>query len=153
VTTDVLVLGSGIAGLSVALRLAETTQVTIATKLEAIESNTRYAQGGIATVTDKSDSFDLHVADTLKSGAGLCHLDAVNECVRSGPDQVAWLIQQGVSFSTLSKDAEIEFDLGREGGHSRRRVLHVRDLTGLEVERVLLDRARNHPNITILNTA
>ncbi len=147
---DVLVLGSGIAGLSVALRLAPSRQVVIATKLQAFESNTRYAQGGIATVLGKGDSFDLHVADTLRAGAGLCHRDAVDLCVRSGPDQIAWLINLGVSFSTLSKDAEIEFDMGREGGHSARRVLHVRDLTGFEVERVLLEQARCHPNITIL---
>ena len=151
-TTDFLVLGSGIGGLSLALEAAEFGQVVLATKREAEESNTRYAQGGIATVLGKDDSFELHQQDTMTAGAGLCHPDAVDVCVRSAPDRIEWLVSKGVSFSTLSHDAamELEFDLGREGGHSRRRVLHAEDLSGWEVERVLVEHVRTHPNIRIL---
>lgn len=148
-TTDYLVLGSGIAGLSFALEAAESGRVLVCTKRQAEESNTRYAQGGIATVLDREDSFDLHVNDTLKAGAGLCRRDRVELCVRAGPDRIRWLIEQGVRFTRMSRNAEIEFDFGREGGHSRRRILHVEDLTGREVERVLLDHARSHPRIEI----
>jgi L-aspartate oxidase len=149
-TTDVLVLGSGIAGLSFALEAARFARVLVATKREAAESNTRYAQGGIATVLGKDDSFELHVSDTLQAGAGLCHGDAVDLCVRSAPRRIEWLVDQGVRFTKLTTDAELEYDLGREGGHSRRRVLHVEDLTGREVERALLEQARAHPSITMI---
>jgi len=149
-TTDFLVLGSGIAGLSFALEAADAGRVLIATKRDASESNTRYAQGGIATVLSRVDSFDLHVKDTLASGAGLCAGEVVDLCVKSGPERIRWLVEQGVAFTRMSPNKEIEFDLGREGGHSRRRVLHVEDLTGREVERVLLQQANDHPNITIL---
>ncbi len=148
-TTDYLVLGSGIAGLSFALEAAESGQVLVCTKREAEESNTRYAQGGIATVLDREDSFDLHVNDTLQAGAGLCRRDRVEMCVRAGPDRIRWLVEQGVRFTRMSRNATIEFDFGREGGHSRRRILHVEDLTGREVERALLDHARSHPRIEI----
>lgn len=147
--TDFLVLGSGIAGLSFALEAAKFGRVLICTKREAQESNTFYAQGGIATVLDEDDSFELHVNDTLRAGAGLCKRDRVELCVRSGPERIRWLIEQGVQFNRMSRNAEIEFDLGREGGHSRRRILHVADLTGREVERVLLSRAKENPNIEI----
>lgn len=149
-TTDILVLGSGIAGLSFALEAAEAGEVLICTKRDAEESNTRYAQGGIATVLDREDSFELHVADTLRAGAGLCKRDRVELCVRSGPERIRWLIEKGVRFAQLSRNAQIEFDLGREGGHSRRRILHVADLTGREVERVLLEHVASHPNIRVL---
>lgn len=148
--TDFLVLGSGIAGLSFALKAADSGSVLIATKREAGESNTRYAQGGIATVLSKKDSFDLHVRDTLKAGAGLCNEKVVDLCVKAGPERIQWLVERGVAFTRMSRNKKIEYDLGREGGHSKRRVLHVEDLTGREVERVLLDKARKHPNITIL---
>ncbi len=148
-TTDYLVLGSGIAGLSFALEAAESGRVLVCTKRQAEESNTRYAQGGIATVLDREDSFDLHVNDTLKAGAGLCRRDRVELCVRAGPDRIRWLVEQGVRFTRMSRNAAIEFDFGREGGHSRRRILHVEDLTGREVERALLDHARSHPRIEI----
>jgi len=149
-TTDFLVLGSGIAGLSFALRASRHGSVLIATKRDAEESNTKYAQGGIATVFGEEDSFELHVKDTLEAGAGLCHEDVVEECVRSGPELIKWLIDQGVYFTRMSQNAKIEFDLGREGGHSIRRVLHVEDLTGQEVEKALLQRAREDPNIEIM---
>lgn len=148
--TDVLVLGSGIGGLVTALEAANSCNVIVATKRSVEESNTRYAQGGIAGALGKDDSFELHIADTLNAGAGLCHRDAVEVCVRSAPERIAWLVEQGVSFARLPNELELEFDLGREGGHSRRRVLHARDLTGWEIERVLVERTRQHPNITIL---
>lgn len=148
-TTDYVVLGSGIAGLSFALEAADSGQVLICTKREAEESNTRYAQGGIATVLDREDSFELHVNDTLRAGAGLCRRDRVELCVRSGPDRIRWLVERGVRFTRLSRNSRIEYDFGREGGHSRRRILHVEDLTGREVERVLLEQARSHPNIVL----
>ncbi len=148
-TTDFLVLGSGIAGLSFALEAAESGRVLVCTKRQAEESNTRYAQGGIATVLDREDSFELHVNDTLRAGAGLCRRERVELCVRAGPERIRWLIGQGVQFTRMSRNATIEFDFGREGGHSRRRILHVEDLTGREVERALLDHATSHPNIVI----
>lgn len=148
--TDFLVIGSGIAGLSVSLELAKYGDVIIATKRKAEESNTLHAQGGIATVLSKDDSFELHVSDTLTAGAGLCNREIVELCVRSGPERIEWLIEQGVVFTKMSKDATLEFDLGREGGHSRRRVLHVQDLTGREVEKVLLARVRECPNIEVI---
>ncbi len=148
-TADYLVLGSGIGGLSFALEAAQSGTVLICTKRQAEESNTRYAQGGIATVLDREDSFELHVSDTLRAGAGLCRRDRVEMCVRSGPDRIRWLMEHGVRFTRMSRNAELEFDLGREGGHSRRRILHVADLTGREVEQALLEHARSHPNILI----
>ncbi|MBM4397137.1 MAG: L-aspartate oxidase [Deltaproteobacteria bacterium] len=151
-TTDFLVLGSGLGGLAFALEAAEAGRVVVATKRDANESNTRYAQGGIATALGQDDSFELHVEDTLHAGAGLCHPDVVDLCVRSAPENLRWLIDKGVSFTKLSPDTALEesFDLGREGGHSRRRVLHAEDLTGREVERVLVERVRAHPNVTLL---
>lgn len=149
-TTDFLVLGSGIAGLSFALEASRFGNVLIASKREAAESNTKYAQGGIAGALDRDDSFDLHMQDTLTAGAGLCHESAVDVCVRSAPDRIKWLVDLGVSFSTISHEDATEYDFGREGGHSRRRVLHVKDLTGREIERVLLERVRENERITVL---
>jgi L-aspartate oxidase len=148
--TDFLVIGSGIAGLSFALEAAEHGDVVVATKREAVESNTRYAQGGIAGAMGKDDSFDLHREDTLRAGAGLCDEAVVDMCVRSAPARIGWLVDQGVSFSRMPKDESVEFDFGREGGHSRRRVLHVEDLTGQEIERVLLEKVRAHSRIRIM---
>jgi L-aspartate oxidase len=149
-TTDYLVLGSGIAGLSFALEASQFGHVVVATKREAEESNTRYAQGGIASVMGKDDSFELHIEDTLQAGAGLCHRDIVDLCVRSAPERIRWLVDLGVAFSTVAREESVEFDFGREGGHSRRRVLHVEDLTGREIERVLVERCRASSNITVL---
>ncbi len=148
--SDFLVIGSGVAGLSFALHAARFGTVRILTKSTAWMSNTAHAQGGIATVWDKDDKFELHIKDTLIAGAGLCHKDTVELTVRSGPHMIKWLNDLGVNFTHMSRDRAMEFDLGMEGGHSRRRVLHVADLTGREVEKVLLQRAQENPNIEIL---
>ena len=148
VQTDYLVIGSGIAGLSFALQAARSGTVAIVTKKEKKEGSTNYAQGGIASVFDPNDTFELHVNDTLKSGDGLCHEDVVRLVVREGPPRIEELISMGVHFSHYAKDKEI-LDLGREGGHSKRRIVHTKDLTGREVERILLARAEENDNIRI----
>lgn len=147
---DFLVLGSGIAGLSFALAAAEHGRVVIVTKRTAAEANTWYAQGGIAAVTDKSDSFESHVEDTVAAGAGLCDRRVVEMVVREGPDRVNELVAWGVHFTHRDSAGEPEFDLGREGGHSHRRILHASDMTGQEIEGALLARAHEHPDIEIL---
>ena len=151
IKTNFLIIGSGIAGLMVALKVADHGTVAIVTKKQAVESNTNNAQGGIASVFDKTDSFELHIQDTHNSGDGLCHPDVVNQVVTGGPQRIRELLEIGVNFSKES-DVKRElsgypFDLGREGGHSRNRIVHAHDMTGREVERVLLDRARQHRNI------
>ena len=146
---DVLVIGSGIGGLSVALHLAETVRVLVVTKVDAEESNTNYAQGGIAAVLGTDDTVSLHERDTLVCGAGLCDPEAVRVLVEEGPGEVLRLLSLGVRFS---RDPEHRgrLALGREGGHSRRRIVHAKDRTGHAVERTLLDCARAHPKITVL---
>ena len=144
--TDVLVLGSGIGGLFLALSVAERARVTIVTKKQDSDSNTNYAQGGIAAVLSPEDSFAQHVKDTLTSGAGLCHPDVVREVVRRGPDCVRELAELGARFTREGP----AFELGREGGHSQRRIVHAGDLTGREIERALLSAAARHANITLL---
>jgi L-aspartate oxidase len=144
VETDFLVIGSGIAGLTYALKAAEFGKVAIITKKEEAESNTNYAQGGIAAVFGKNDSFDLHIQDTLKTGAGLCDEKAVRIMVKEGPRLVKELFEVGVSF-TQKKET---FDLRLEGGHSRNRIVHSRDLTGKEIENALISRINEHPNIS-----
>src|SRR3954470_21318579 len=122
---DFLVLGSGIAGLSFALKVAEKGRVAIVTKKNRAESNTNYAQGGIAAVTSKEDSFELHIRDTLEAGAGLCHEDVVRTIVEEGPERIAELVQLGMHFSERmdpTHPGEKEWDLGKEGGHSKRRI-------------------------------
>lgn len=141
-----LVLGSGIAGLTYALKAAQFGEVILLTKKDRAESNTNYAQGGVASVTDPTDSFDLHVADTLQAGGGLCRREAVEVVVRGGPPLVQELIELGTRFTWQEGD---QLDLGREGGHSRRRIVHARDLTGREIERALLAAAEESPNIRI----
>ncbi len=145
-TFDVLVLGSGIAGLSFALQTADSGSVAVVTKKERGESNTNLAQGGIAAVLDPADSFADHVGDTLVAGAGLCHADVVERVVREGPEEIRRLVRWGVSFSP-STIPGVPFDLGREGGHGKRRIVHSTDMTGREVERALLGRAKEHANI------
>ena len=142
-----LVIGSGIAGLSFALRAARHGSVTIITKRKAFESSTNYAQGGIATVWSGEDSFESHIEDTHRAGAGLCHPEVVDMVVRNAPARIRELIGWGVRFTRRTGGQE--FDLGREGGHSKRRIFHAKDLTGREVERVLLARARANRRIRI----
>ena len=145
-STDVLVIGSGIAGLRCALALAEHLDVTVITKKRISESNTNYAQGGIASVLDGSDSFDEHVADTLEAGAGLCRADVVHRIVERGPQMIDDLVQQGIHFSRGESGA---YQLGREGGHRHRRIVHAGDFTGREVEAGLVGRVRAHARIRL----
>jgi L-aspartate oxidase len=145
-SADVLVIGSGIAGLSFALKAAEHGSVCVVTKKERAASSTNYAQGGIAAVMAPDDSVELHVRDTLVAGAGLCHLPAVESLVREGPARVRDLIEWGVRFSASSR----ELSLAREGGHSRRRIVHAADLTGREIERALLDAVAAHPRVRLV---
>ncbi len=153
IKTDILVIGSGVAGLMFALKVAAHGTVALVTKKEAMESNTNLAQGGIASVFGEMDSFDLHIKDTLASGDGLCNRDVVELVVKAGPARINELIQLGVHFNLQRKtpDAGVHptLDLGREGGHSQNRIVHAHDLTGKEVEQVLLDLVRNHPNIQL----
>ncbi len=149
---DVLVIGAGLAGLSLSLRLAQAGhQVTILAKEKLTEGSSLYAQGGIAAVLGEHDSFDAHIRDTLDAGAGLCHTDAVDFIVRRGPDNVHWLIDQGVEFSR-ENDArgQRNFHLTREGGHSHRRVIHAQDATGRAVENTLESQVRDHAKIQVL---
>jgi L-aspartate oxidase len=148
--TDTLVLGSGLAGLYFALQVADRRRVTILTKHQRESSNTRWAQGGISAVFSPDDSLDSHVADTLQVGAGLCREAMVRRAVELGPRLVAGLAHDfGVQFDRVSDDADAPFVLGREGGHSQRRVVHYRDMTGAEIERALLEAVARHPNIEI----
>jgi L-aspartate oxidase len=146
--TDILIVGTGIAGLSFALRAAEYADVIMATKKEQSASNTNYAQGGIASVLAPTDSVDGHVADTLAAGAGLCQEDVVREIVQEGPQAVRDLIDWGVAFSRESGEPS-RWHLGLEGGHSQARVVHAGDFTGREIEGALLGRARAHPRVHI----
>ncbi|MDQ7040757.1 MAG: L-aspartate oxidase [Rhodothermus sp.] len=142
---DFLVIGSGIAGLTFALRVANHGSVALVTKKESVESNTNYAQGGIAAVMDAADSFEQHVQDTLEAGAGLCDREVVETVVREGPERIRELIALGAQFTYENG----RLHLGREGGHSRNRIVHAADATGREVERTLLAHVRAHPNIHI----
>src|SRR6058998_1779247 len=149
---DFLVLGSGIAGLTFALKVAPHGRVAIITKKNRTESNTNYAQGGIAAVTSKEDSFELHVRDTLQAGAGLCKETVVRTIVQEGPERIAELIELGMQFSEREvpgPNGTRELDLGREGGHSKRRILHAQDVTGREIERALLAAVARLSNIEI----
>ena len=144
--TDFLIVGSGIAGLSLALKLSSLGKVLVITKKQKAESNTNYAQGGIASVLGEDDNFELHIKDTLECGAGLCHRDAVEKIVSEGPRSINELIEYGAKF-TQSKGKLI---LGKEGGHSRNRIVHSKDLTGKEIERALLYDISKNKNIRIL---
>lgn len=146
--SDFLVIGSGIAGLIYALDAAQLGSVTVLSKAEPTEGSTRYAQGGIASVTSSVDSFNSHIEDTLKAGAGLCHRDIVEGVVREGPDSISRLIELGACFDRDSLGSG--YELGREGGHTERRILHVGDATGAEIQRALLEQALNHPRIRVL---
>jgi L-aspartate oxidase len=144
--TDFLVLGSGVAGLTFALRAANHGQVLVVTKRGHSDTATSWAQGGIAAVVSKEDSFDLHLQDTLDVGAGLCHREAVELCVQSGPAALAWLVERGTTFDRSSGG---ELDLAREGGHNARRVAHAADATGQEIQRALVSAVKEHPNIVL----
>jgi L-aspartate oxidase len=147
IKTDVLVVGSGIGGLYFALHMADHATVTIITKKESSASNTNWAQGGIAAAIDRNDTPELHVTDTLDAGAGLCNPQMVDIMVREGPGHINKLIEFGVAFTMTGNH---HLHLGKEGGHSRNRIVHASDLTGREVETALLEKVSSHPNITLL---
>ena len=148
---DVLIIGSGAAGLSLALRLADQHQVIVLSKGPVTEGSTFYAQGGIAAVFDETDSIDSHVEDTLIAGAGICDRHAVEFVASNARSCVQWLIDQGVLFDThIQPNGEESYHLTREGGHSHRRILHAADATGREVQSTLVSKAQNHPNIRVL---
>ena len=157
IKTDFLIIGSGIAGLTFALKTAKFGDVALITKKGIMDSNTSQAQGGIASVFGKLDSFDLHIQDTLASGDGLCNRDVVEMVVKNGPDRIRELIDLGVHFNLKSDPAsfpessgfEPDLDLGREGGHSQKRIVHAHDMTGKEVESVLVEHVRNNPRIQL----
>jgi L-aspartate oxidase len=148
---DFIIIGSGIAGLSFALKAARHGSVAVITKRTPGESNTSYAQGGVACVTSAEDSFEMHVQDTLIAGAGLCDEKVVRSIVTDGPERIQELIDFGVQFDErIAADGVQELDLGREGGHSKRRILHARDITGREIERALLAAIAGAPRIEVL---
>ncbi|WP_183057403.1 L-aspartate oxidase [Salmonella enterica] len=148
---DVLIIGSGAAGLSLALRLAEKHKIIVLSKGPVSEGSTFYAQGGIAAVLDETDSIASHVEDTLIAGAGICDRHAVEFVASNARTCVQWLIDQGVLFDThVQPNGKESYHLTREGGHSHRRILHAADATGKEVETTLVSRAQNHPNIQVL---
>jgi L-aspartate oxidase len=145
-SSDIIIIGSGVAGLSFALNIADFTPVIIVTKQKKEESNTLYAQGGLAAVLSPDDTFDEHIKDTLICGEGLCDLDVVEKVVKTAPECIRELVDLGAKFNQINGD----FDLAIEGGHSKRRIVHADDLSGREVERTLLEAVANHPSITIL---
>ena len=149
---DFLILGSGIAGLTFALQVAPRGRVAIVTKKSRADSNTNWAQGGIAAVTSREDSVEMHVRDTLEAGAGLCREDIVRTIIAEGPARIQELMELGTKFSEreLPDGNGKELDLTKAGGHSKRRVLHAKDATGREIERALLDAIAREPNITVL---
>ena len=157
IKTDFLIIGSGVAGLTFALKVAEFGNVALVTKKGIMDSTTTLAQGGIASVFSKFDSFDLHIQDTLVSGDGLCNRDVVEMVVKNGPDMIRELIDLGVHFDFKEKERsdseslpfDTDFDLGREGGHSEKRIVHAHDMTGMELERVLVTHVKNHDRIML----
>jgi L-aspartate oxidase len=146
IKTDFLIIGSGVAGLSLALKAAQIGKVLVVTKARKEESNTKYAQGGIAGVFSDRDSFEKHVQDTLIAGDGLCKEDVVRFVVEEGPDRIRELMEIGAKFDRREDGT---LSLGKEGGHSENRILYARDATGFEIERALVEAVSNHPNITV----
>jgi L-aspartate oxidase len=147
---DFVVIGSGIAGLSFALKAARHGSVVVITKRKGADTNTAWAQGGIACVTSDEDSFELHVRDTLGAGAGLCDEAVVRTIVTEGPERIHELSELGLQFDEREVAGHRELDLGKEGGHSKRRVLHVRDATGKEIEQALLRQLGRHQDVKLL---
>ncbi len=146
---DVLIIGSGAAGLTLALRLDKGTRVAVLAKGPIAEGNTYYAQGGISAVLDREDSIESHIADTMDAGAGLCHPEVVRYTVEHGPEAVQWLVDLGVPFTRHKAKGANRFHLTREGGHQHRRVIHAADATGKAVENSLVDTARSRDNIDL----
>jgi len=148
--TDFLIIGSGIAGLTFAVKTARRfpeKTITILTKANTDETNTKYAQGGIAVVNDlEHDSFQKHIEDTLIAGDGLCNEKVVDIVVKEGPERVSEIIEWGANFD---KDKEGDYMRGKEGGHSEFRILHYKDITGFEIERALVEETKKYPNIHI----
>lgn len=149
---DVLVLGAGVAGMTLAIKVAQSNpnlKICVLVKADPQESNTRYAQGGVAAVWNDGDSFQKHIEDTLDAGDGLCDPKIVEIVVKEGPDAVRELIGWGTRFDKKRDDKD--YDLGREGGHSENRILHYKDITGWEIQRALLEKAKEYPNIELLD--
>ena len=144
--SDILVMGSGLAGLGYALKVADFATVNLVTKRGLTDTSTTLAQGGIAAVLGPDDRFEYHIADTLTVGEGLCHPDIVELVVRQGPERIRELVALGAHFDP---GADNGYDLAREGGHSRRRIIHAHDMTGAEVERILVEKVLTHPNIRV----
>ncbi len=148
---DVLIIGSGAAGLSLALELAEHANIMVISKAALDTSNTHYAQGGISAVLSEEDSLDSHIEDTLNAGAGLCDPDIVKWTVSHGPERIAWLIQLGMPFTQATDfKGNINYHLTREGGHSHRRVIHAEDATGRAIVSTLLAQVTLNPRIRVL---
>lgn len=147
VTTDFLIIGSGLAGLSMAIKATKYGTVTIVTKAALSDSNTVYAQGGIAAVINPEDDFERHIEDTLVAGAGLCEEDVVRKVVTHAPACISELIGWGANFDTTESGS---YDLAKEGGHSANRILHHKDNTGFEIQRALMEKIHSNPNITVL---
>ena len=148
--TDLLIIGSGASGLTLALQLAESARVKVISKAEVREGATWYAQGGVSAVLDSSDSLDAHINDTINTGCGLCHEATVRFVVENGRASVNWLMDMGVNFTRLPDSDGQDFHLHQEGGHSRRRILHAADSTGKAIEDTLEARARAHRNIELM---
>ncbi len=148
--TDALVVGSGAAGLALALHAAEQAHVTVLAKGSLPEGSTWYAQGGISAAVADDDSFESHLSDTLEAGDGLCDPEAVRFTVENGPESIAWLESLGVGFTREDGEGLGSYHLTREGGHAHRRVIHAEDATGEAVETTLLARAQEHPNVSLL---